>query len=126
MSDHSDLVGLLAQVTSISLLVLVIELVRRRKLVEEYAFVWIIGTGALLVLSLWRRILDRLALWIGVFYPPAVLLLVVILFGYLAALYFSIVASQQRRQISRLVEDVAILAAEVRELKDRSAPEERR
>jgi hypothetical protein len=63
---------------------------------------------------------DRVSLLapIGVFYPPAVLLLLVILFGYLVALYFSIVASQQRRQLARLVEDLAILSTEVRELRE--------
>jgi hypothetical protein len=114
----NDLVSLLAPITAIALLALVIELVRRRKLVEEYAFVWLIGTSALLTLSLWRQILHRVAAWMGIFYPPAVLLLLLILLGYLGALYFSIVASQQRRQIARLVEDLAIFSAEVRELRE--------
>jgi len=118
MAAGADRVSLLAPITAIALLALVIELVRRRKLVEEYAFVWLLGTSALLALSLWRRILDWIAASLGVFYPPAVLLLLVILFGYLVALYFSIVASQQRRQLARLVEDLALLSTEVRELRE--------
>jgi hypothetical protein len=118
VSGQPDLVRLLALITSVLLLALVIELVRRRKLIEEYALVWLVGTSALLVLSLSRELLHRVAAWLGVFYPPAVLLLVLILFGYLAALYFSVVTSQHRRQIARLVEDLAIVSAELRELRE--------
>jgi hypothetical protein len=118
MSGHADIVRLLAQITAVALLVLVIDLVRRRKLIEEYAIVWLVGTSALLVLSLSREILHHIAAWLGVYYPPAVLLLVMILFGYLAALYFSVVTSQHRRQIARLVEDLAIVSAELRELRE--------
>ena len=56
-----------------------IDLVRRRKLTEEYSFIWILCAAALLVLSLWRDILHVTARWLGVYYPPAVLLLVLIL-----------------------------------------------
>jgi hypothetical protein len=98
-----------------ALLAVVLGLVIRGKLREEYAFVWLIGSGALVVVAVWRRSLDIAARWLGVYYPPAVLLLAVILAVFCTALYFSVVISRQRQQIERLVEEVALLDAEVRE-----------
>lgn len=117
----SDPVQIIAIVTSIVLLVLVIELVRRKKLSEEYSFVWIICALALLILSIGRRVLDVVAVALGIYYPPAALILVLILFVFVASLSFSVVVSKQRRQIERLIEDAALLEARVRELSERGA-----
>lgn len=112
----SQPVQVVAVVVSVLLLLVVVELVRRGKLTEEYSFIWIACALALLVLSLWREILHAVARWLGVFYPPAVLLLVLTAFVFVACLYFSVVVSLQRKQIERLVEEQAILAARQREL----------
>jgi hypothetical protein len=100
------------------LLALVLELVRRRRLAEEYSFPWIAFAVVLLVISLARGTVDAVARWVGVFYPPAALLLGLIGIVFLAALFFSVVVSRQREQIERLCEEVAILGAEVRALRD--------
>jgi hypothetical protein len=110
----TDLVQIVAVTVSAGLLVTVIALVRSGRLREEYAFAWIIGSLALLVLAIWRNSLDLAAKWIGIYYPPALLLLAVILAMFVVSLYFSVVISRQRQQIERLVEEVALLDAEVR------------
>ena len=111
-----DRVQVVAVAVSVALLVGVLELVRRKRLTEEYSFVWILCALALLGLSLARDVLDGIARSLGVFYPPAVLLLVVILFVFVASVLFSVVISRQRQQIDRLIEDTALLEARVREL----------
>ena len=113
-------VQVVAIAVSAALLAVVIELVRRRKLTEEYSFVWILCAIALLSLSLWRDLLHVVAHWLGVFYPPAVLLLVLTVFVFVACLYFSVVVSRQRQQMERLAEEQAILAARQRELERRT------
>jgi hypothetical protein len=115
-------VQVVAVAVSLGFLLAVLELVRRRRLTEEYSFLWIGFALLLLVLSLWREILHTVARWLGVYYPPAVLLLALLLFVFVASLYFSVVISRQRRQIERLVEDMAILAAEVREAREGEVP----
>jgi hypothetical protein len=107
----TSLVQAIALVVSAGLLLLVLELVRRRRLSEEYSLIWIVFAVALLVLTASRDRIDRLALWLGIYYPPALLILVLIFFVFVASLYFSVVISRQRQQIERLIEDVAILSA---------------
>jgi hypothetical protein len=97
--------------TSTLFLVLVIDLVRRRKLTEDYSLVWILLAFAMLVLSTWRGLLHQLAALLDVHYPPAVLLLVLGFFVFAESLWLAVIISRQRRQIERLIEDVAILSA---------------
>lgn len=111
----SDPLQLLALATSGALLLVVLDLVRRKKLTEEYSFVWILCALALLGLSMGRRLLDAAAVALGIAYGPAILLLVLIFFVFVASLSFSVVASRQRRQIERLIEDTAILEASLRD-----------
>ena len=115
-----DTVQLTALAVSVLLLTVVLELVRRKKLTEEYSFVWILCAVALIALSLARRPLDRLAVWFGIYYPPAALLLILILFVFLASVSFSVVVSRQRQQIEKLIEDAALLEAAVREAKGKA------
>jgi hypothetical protein len=116
-----DRLQVVAILVSLALLAGVIELVRRKKLAEEYSFVWILCALALLGLSIARGLLDRVALALGFYYPPAALLLVVIFFVFVALVVFSVVVSRQRQQIERLIEDNALLDARLRELDERLA-----
>src|SRR4029079_11163796 len=71
----SDRIGLLGAAISVLLLIVVLELVRRRRLTAEYSFVWILASLALFGLSFPRPLIAMAAEWLGVYYPPAVLLL---------------------------------------------------
>src|SRR6478735_1341776 len=116
----TDVVQLVSIVVSGALLVAVIELVRRAQLTEEYSFIWIACSVALLVLSLWRNLLDLAASALGVHYPPALLLLALTFFVVIVSLYFSVVVSRHRKEIERLVQEVALLDADVRMLRESS------
>jgi hypothetical protein len=113
----TETVQVIAISVSVALLLLVLELVRRLKLTEEHSFIWIIGSIALLGLSIRRDILDVMARTLGVHYPPAVLILALGFLLFVVSLYFSVVLSQQRKLIERMVEDLALLEADVRELR---------
>ncbi len=118
----TSMIQVVAIAVSSALLLVVLELVRRRRLTEEYSFIWIACALALLGLSIWRDVLHAIAGWLGVFYPPAVLLLVLIVFVFVGLLYFSVTMSRQREQIERLIEDVAILEARLRDSAGGNAP----
>jgi len=102
-------VQIIAIAASIGLNLLVLELIRRRALRVEYAIVWTIGTVALLVLSIWRELLDTVARFVGVFYAPAVLLLVAIFFGVLALLHQTVLISRQADQIKTLAQEMSLV-----------------
>jgi hypothetical protein len=113
----TDRVQIFALAGSVAFLVLVLELVRRRRLAEEYSALWIVSSLVLIGVSVKRDLIDIVARWLGVYYPPAVLLLLLVGIIAMALLSFSVILSTQRRQIDRLIEENAILAAELRELR---------
>ena len=121
----TDLVQLVSIVVSAVLLASIVELVRRGRLTEEYSLIWIVCAVALFALSLWRNLLDVAASALGVHYPPAVLLLVLTFFVVIVSLYFSVVVSRHRKDIERLVEEIALLDELVRALRnDRDSRQE--
>ncbi|MBM3820057.1 MAG: DUF2304 domain-containing protein [Acidimicrobiia bacterium] len=113
----TDRVQVVALAGSVVLLLLVLELVRRRRLAEEYSALWIVSALVLIGISLRRDALDFAARWLGVYYPPAVLVLMLVAIISVASLSFSVILSRQQRQIDRLIEENAIMAAELRELR---------
>ena len=112
-----DRIQIVSLAVSVVLLLLVLELVRRRKLTEEYSFIWIVSSLILLAVSIRREILHAAARWLGVYYPPILLVMALIVIVFAASLCFSIIVSRQRQQIERLIEETAILSAELRELR---------
>ena len=113
----TDRVQVVALGCSVLLLLLVLELVRRRRLSEEYSALWIVLAVSLIGISLRRDVLDSAAKWLGVYYPPAVLVLMLVAIISVAALSFSVILSRHQRQIDRLIEENAIMGAELRELR---------
>jgi hypothetical protein len=105
------------------LLIVVFDLVRRRRLLEPYAVLWLVASIALLIATFKRDAIDKTAGWIGVYYPPAALLLMLTFAVFVIALWFSIVISRQQRQVDRLIEEAAVLSGELRELRKASSTE---
>ena len=120
----TDRVQVLALTGSVLLLLLVLELVRRRRLAEEYSGLWIASALVLIAMSLRREMLDFAAGWLGIYYPPALLVLILIAIIAAAALWVSVILSGQQRQIDRLIEENAIMAAQLRELRESKQPVE--
>jgi hypothetical protein len=118
VTDRIDKIGV---VVGAALVLLVLELVRRKRLNEEYSLLWVIGALLVLGLSVRRDLLDRTAKLLGVYYPPSLLLLVLLVVVFVGSLSISVVLSRHRRQIERLMEDSAILTAELRELRETRA-----
>jgi len=112
-------VEIVAVLGCLSLLAIVLELVRRRQLAEGYSLLWLLTTVALLVLSLWRELLDVLAHLVGIFYPPTALFVVGFGFMLLILLHFSTVISKLSTQNKELAQRLAILGWKLQQLEGR-------
>jgi hypothetical protein len=106
-----SIAGVLA---SIGLLLIVLDLIRRRRLRERYALLWLLTGIVLAALSAWRDGLNTIAGWLGVrSYPPAVLFAVGILFILAVLLHYSTVISQLSDQNAILAQRLALLEEDV-------------
>jgi hypothetical protein len=103
---------------SVGLLLTVLELVRRKRLKEEYSLLWLLTAVVLLALSLWRSSLDSISELIGIFYPPTALFVVGFGFVLLLLLYFSTIISKLSGENNSLTQRLAILDWRVRQLEE--------
>ncbi|MBL8163417.1 MAG: DUF2304 domain-containing protein [Anaerolineae bacterium] len=106
MIDRAMVFGLLA---SVGALVFVLELVRRRRLKEEYSLLWLATAVVLIVLSVSRPLLDVLANVVGIFYPPSALFLVAVAFFLAILLHFSTVITRLTQENKDNAQQIAIL-----------------
>jgi hypothetical protein len=110
------IVSILGAIASFTLVLVVLELIRSRRLRERYALLWLLTGLVLTALAAWRDGLNTIAGWVGVRgYPPAVLFAVGILFILAVLLHYSTVISRLSDQNTILAQRVALLEHEVRE-----------
>ena len=118
-------VQIVAVIASGGLLVGVLELVRRRRMLERYAIVWLASALALLALAAWSGLLTKVATAIGIAYPPSALFVVAFGFVLLLLLHFSIAVSRLADQSKVLAQRVALLEERNRRLEEAVVAEQR-
>ena len=96
------------------LLFIVFELVRRRRLLERYALLWLGSTVVLLGLAVWKDLLVTVSTAVGIYYAPSALFAVTLAFVLMLLLHFSLV-------ISRLADQNKVLAQKLGMLQERVA-----
>ena len=100
-------------ITATAVLLLgVLELVRRRHLLERYALLWLFSAAVLLGLSVWRGLLETIASVVGVEYPPSALFVIAFGFVLVLLLHFSVA-------VSRLSDQSKVLAQKLAQLEER-------
>lgn len=97
-----------------TLLLTVLEMVRRRRLGERYALLWVLSAAVLLALAVWSGALTKISHAIGVIYPPNALFFVAIGFIVLLLLHFSSVVSRLSDQSEMLAQRQALLEERLR------------
>lgn len=90
-------------------LLIVLELVRRQKLKEQYSLLWILFSVTLLIISFNVSIIEWIADQLGVKYAPAILFLFGLLFCFAFILHLTIVITKLTSHVLRLAQEVTIL-----------------
>lgn len=91
------------------LFAMIFELVRRRRLMERYALLWLFSAIVLLTLAIWRGFLEDIARVIGVAYPPNALFFIAFAFVLVLLLHFSLAVSRLSDQSKVLAQRLALL-----------------
>jgi hypothetical protein len=98
--------------------------VRRRKLREEYSWLWLMTGSVILLLTLWFDLLKWITHLVGAVSPSSTIFLFAFLFLVFISLHFSVVISKLTDRNKELAQRYALLELEVHELKKRSLPPE--
>jgi hypothetical protein len=102
-------------------LLFVVNLVRTKKLSEEFALLWLFTAVVLVLSPLFIDYLDRVAYAIGIEYPPALIFLLAIISLLLILFQFSMRLSRYSDQIKVLTQEIALLSLRVAESEKRLA-----
>jgi hypothetical protein len=94
---------------AIALLLIVLEMVRRRRLMERYALLWMLSAVVILGLAVWQEALNVLARQMGILSAPNALFFVAVAFILLLLLHFSAAMSRLSDQTKVLAQRQAIL-----------------
>ena len=94
------------------LFVFVLELLRRRRLSEPYAILWLLASVVLLVLAVWDDLMNELADLVGIATPANALFVVGFGFILVLLLSFSTVISRLTRENKLLAQEIARLKSE--------------
>lgn len=101
---------------------LIVSLLLRRQLREKYAVLWLLVGVAILVLSLFPALLVGLASFLGVAIPSNLIFALAIFLLVGVTLHVSWELSQAEDEVRRVAEEVAILRADVEELRAAQTP----
>lgn len=105
---------MVAIIGAVTLLLTVLEMVRRRRLMERYALLWLLSATVLLGLAIWSGALARVSKAIGVIYPPNALFFIGIGFILLLLLHFSSAVSRLGHESEMLAQRQALTEERLR------------
>jgi hypothetical protein len=109
-------IQLVSIVVTAGLFGLIFELLRRKRLMERYALLWLFSSAVLLALAAWRGLLETIASAIGIYYAPSALFVIAFGFILVLLLHFSLVISRLADQNKVLAQRLGMLQQRVEAL----------
>ena len=114
-----DRITISVVIGALGLLVIIVEMVRQRRLEEQYSLLWLATAASLVVLALTRNVWDWLAVKVGIAYPPTALFIAGFLAMIMILLQFSMVISKLSRQNRQAAQEIGILRWKLQEIEKR-------
>ncbi|GBC98816.1 hypothetical protein HRbin17_01331 [bacterium HR17] len=115
MTIHDPRQQIFAIAASIVIVLLVFELVRRKRLREEYTWLWMLSAATIFLITVCYDLLVAVTRLIGAVLPTTTIFLFGILFLYLISLHYAVKMTALREQVKNLAQGYALLEAELRE-----------
>jgi hypothetical protein len=100
-----------AIVISVGTFLVVMELIRRRRLREEYALLWVLTSAGMMVLATWYGLIEGITQLIGAIAVTTTLFIFALVFLLLISVHFTTVLSRLTVQVRRLTQELALLQA---------------
>lgn len=99
-------------IVTVSILIFIVTLMRRKQLRAKYSFLWLsVGVG-LAILAASPSLLDKVSLWLGISYGPTTFFMAAIALLLVIVVHFSWELSRLEEQTRTLAEELALLRAD--------------
>lgn len=119
LNVHTDIIQYISITASLLFIGLIIELIRKRKIKEEYALLWFFLGLVFLALSIWRKSLEIISYGLGIAYAPAALFLIIIAILIAILIHFSIAISKLKENNKILIQEIGLVQLDIKNLKEK-------
>jgi len=103
----------------IAVLLVVINLVRTKKVKEEYALLWLFMAATLVIAPLLIDAIDWVSFRIGISYPPAFMIVLALICFVLIFFQITVTISRFSDQIKTLTQELGLARKRIKELEER-------
>ena len=110
---------LVASIASLVLMIFIVDLVRRRKLREEYSLLWLGAGLVILITSIHGKVITWIASLLSIQHPAYSMFVIALFVGMILAIHFTVVLSKLTSQNWRLTQEIGLLRTELDKLKQR-------
>lgn len=107
---------------AVGLTLYVLDLVRRRKLAEEYSLLWVLSSAAIAVLGFWTPLLRGITRALGVLFESSTVFAFGLGFATLMLLFLSVKMSRLAQENQTLARELALLRYELEQDTNRVRP----
>jgi hypothetical protein len=113
----------IAAVGAVLLTLFVLDLVRRRRLSEEYSLLWVVSTTAMAILGFTTPLLQWITQILGMMFESSTVFGVGLAFAILMLLYLSVKMSRLTQEHLALTRELALLRHELERLHPPTRPD---
>lgn len=100
-------------IAAMIIFVVIVELVRRKKLMEEFSWIWLLAGVTIVIVAIWEDLLSMITRITGIVAPTSVVFFFGIFFLILINLQVSIKLSKNRDEIKNIVQKISLYEHEL-------------
>ncbi|MCK4248571.1 MAG: DUF2304 domain-containing protein [Candidatus Omnitrophica bacterium] len=104
-------------VVALVVFIVIVELVRRKKLMEEFSWIWLLAGVIILLIAVWEKIFFLIANLTGIIAPSSIVFFFGIIFLILITLQLAMVLSKSRNDIKNLAQKISLYENELEDTK---------
>ena len=115
-------------IVAVLVFVVIVDLVRRKKLLEEFSWIWLLAGITIVIVAVWGNLLSVITRVTGIIAPTSIVFFFGIVFLILINLQLSIRLSKNREEIKNIVQKISLyehdletVKSELSELKKRDS-----
>ena len=108
---------IISALAAVGLTLYVLDLVRRRRLSEEYSLLWVVASAAVAILGFSTPLLRAITRALGILYEGSTVFFIGLAFATAMLLYLSVKLSRLGQENHALVRELALLRFELEELR---------
>ena len=114
------MIPLLTGIIGIATALTIVILIRRDRLHVRYGLWWMAAAVVFALMGLFPRVFDQIAAYLGVAYPPVIALTLGLVILVIKILVMDLERSRNAIKLNRLVQRIALLESDIREMQGRA------